>query len=491
MAVSVNYSLLVDPDLIGPWLQQFWATASLQVINDVPHIRAKVAGKKILISEATIRADLLFDDENGVDCFPKQSIGLRSGDIGTGKPVVTKFSCRITPLDSIYVRGGHSIAEEKRHSTSPHLGLQVLQGNAQAVQLKVLLISTYCFSTRYCFLHDASQTLEEMRGLLDIYALNREVRRLKKQTLSQAKQIIKLKAKLKKLSKFVQPVVKHHAFWVESQNLKKQKRRRKKQKKCSFCQNGEIRKNGTLSEEHYVHEEDTAHHFLMIFVEKGCSAVNLIGKKSDEMEGKDPRREWENHSMDGDECLRSAILLGNEDWALLFRHAGEMDDPNITMEEYIQLMADKARGDFETDFPAIVYNDASTSNQNVSSEPTVSIYNAIKSDIDFHISFFDSEDEDYTFIYNKDSSSYKLIPANDLKPEPVNDYVEINIKSCSENIDVKPMDSVICISKDTTPVEFDKNFDTNHDIHRKFSKIKGYFSMIKVVIHKRFHNGMP
>ncbi|GJS11979.1 hypothetical protein Tco_0368775 [Tanacetum coccineum] len=119
-----------------------------------------------------------------------------------------------------------------------------------------------------------------------------------------------------------------------------------------------------------------------------------------------------------------------------------MDDPNITMEEYIQLMADKARGrdhmfnwetatydeeycddlnsftDFETDFPAIVYNDASTSNQNVSSEPTVSIYNAIKSDIDFDIPFSDSEDEDYTFIYNKDLSSYKLVPFNDLKPEP-------------------------------------------------------------------------
>ncbi|GJT07516.1 hypothetical protein Tco_0841978 [Tanacetum coccineum] len=126
-----------------------------------------------------------------------------------------------------------------------------------------------------------------------------------------------------------------------------------------------------------------------------------------------------------------------------------MDDPNITMEEYIQLMADKARGrdqtfnwetatysevycedldsfiDFETDFLPIVYNDASTSNQNISSEPT-------------------------------DSSTYKLIPANDLKPEPVNDYVEINIELFSENIDVKPMDSVICISKDTTHVEFDE-----------------------------------
>ncbi|GJY39454.1 hypothetical protein Tco_0425818 [Tanacetum coccineum] len=80
-----------------------------------------------------------------------------------------------------------------------------------------------------------------------------------------------------------------------------------------------------------------------------------------------------------------------------------MDDPNITMEEYIQLMADKARGrdqtfnwetatygevycedhdsfiDFETDFPAIVYNDASTSNQNVSSKPTevILFYNGL------------------------------------------------------------------------------------------------------------------
>ncbi|GJS04761.1 hypothetical protein Tco_0321269 [Tanacetum coccineum] len=123
----------------------------------------------------------------------------------------------------------------------------------------------------------------------------------------------------------------------------------------------------------------------------------------------------------------------------------EIDDLNIIMEEYIKLMADNARGrdqtfnletatygevycddsdlfiDFETYFLAIVYNDASTSNQNVSSEPTVSIYNAIKSDIDFHISFSDSEDEDYTFIYNKESSAYKLTPINDLKPEPVND----------------------------------------------------------------------
>nr|GFB05968.1 hypothetical protein [Tanacetum cinerariifolium] len=49
-----------------------------------------------------------------------------------------------------------------------------------------------------------------------------------------------------------------------------------------------------------------------------------------------------------------------------------MDDPNITMEEYIRLQAKKAhRRDFEADFPAIVYNDALTPNENVSPKPTI------------------------------------------------------------------------------------------------------------------------
>ncbi|GKA61561.1 retrovirus-related pol polyprotein from transposon TNT 1-94 [Tanacetum coccineum] len=129
---------------------------------------------------------------------------------------------------------------------------------------------------------DASQTSGGDEGLLDIYALNREVKRLKRQTLSQAKQIIKLKAKLKKLSKFVQPVVKHHAFWVERQNLKKQKRRRKKQKKkVSSVKMGRNKDEGTLSEEHNVQEEDTAHPFFDDIVDKDAADLE---RKSDETE---------------------------------------------------------------------------------------------------------------------------------------------------------------------------------------------------------------
>ncbi|GJU22071.1 hypothetical protein Tco_1155413 [Tanacetum coccineum] len=390
---SINYSLLVDPDLIGPWLQQFWATASLRVINDVPHIRAMVAGKKILISEETIRADLLFDDANGVDCFPKQVIwdtlrdigyegnlaqltfskplfspqwkylvhvllhclspkstsweqfgtniasalvGLATnqkfnfslmimngmlGHISNGTPFLMyprfvqlflnkqlegvarpqdfipsvtlpskiftfmrkhspKFSCRITPLTPPMLEVVTALAAEEEHSTSPHSraassardaqgtptqsaaqasisqgtadiqgtdnsqGTATLQGTAasqgtadtqgtaqaqgtdevQGTNTAQGATATPKSPNDYTPT-DASQTSGGDEGLLDLYALNREVRRLKKQTLSQAKQIIKLKTKLKKLSKFVQPVVKHHALWVDSQRHKKRSKK--------------------------------------------------------------------------------------------------------------------------------------------------------------------------------------------------------------------------------------------------------------------------
>ncbi|GJY47965.1 hypothetical protein Tco_0437921 [Tanacetum coccineum] len=126
-----------------------------------------------------------------------------------------------------------------------------------------------------------------------------------------------------------------------------------------------------------------------------------------------------------------------------------MDDPNITMEEYIQLMADKAHKkgqifdwetatygkiyddidlfkDFKGDFPAIVYNDALASDPEDSSEPT-------------------------------------LIFVNDLKANTGNDIDEINVKLPSEDISIKTLDSVINVNVDTYSQEFDKTIETNHD----------------------------
>nr|GEU93686.1 reverse transcriptase domain-containing protein [Tanacetum cinerariifolium] len=102
-----------------------------------------------------------------------------------------------------------------------------------------------------------------------------------------------------------------------------------------------------------------------------------------------------------------------------------MDDPNITIEEYIRLEEEKARRS------AIVFNDTLTSEVALLCEPTVSPLN--NNHIDFRISFDESDDEDYTVIYDKNSFSCKIIYVNDLKTDSEDDNDKVNMPSFSSS----------------------------------------------------------
>ncbi|GKA51217.1 hypothetical protein Tco_0744413 [Tanacetum coccineum] len=167
-----------------------------------------------------------------------------------------------------------TLAAEEAHSTSPHSRAASSPRDAQGTPTQSAAQDS-----------NASQTSGGDEGLLDLYALNREVRRLKKQTISQAKQIRKLKVKLKKLSKVVEPVVKHHAFWVESQNLKKQKRRRKKQrKKVSSVKLGRNKDASNLSEENNDHDQDDHTAFVYEDFDATAFVTPDLERKDDETE---------------------------------------------------------------------------------------------------------------------------------------------------------------------------------------------------------------
>ncbi|GJW84645.1 hypothetical protein Tco_0157790, partial [Tanacetum coccineum] len=127
-----------------------------------------------------------------------------------------------------------ALAAEVAHSESTHSRAVSFPRDAQGTPTQSAAQTSIPQGTAE--VQDASQTSGGDEGLLDIYALNREVRRLKKQTISQAKEIHKLKAKLKKLSKGVKPLVKHHLLWVKSQKLKK--RGTKQKKKVSLVKLG-------------------------------------------------------------------------------------------------------------------------------------------------------------------------------------------------------------------------------------------------------------
>ncbi|GKC90591.1 hypothetical protein Tco_1151240 [Tanacetum coccineum] len=129
-----------------------------------------------------------------------------------------------------------------------------------------------------------------------------------------------------------------------------------------------------------------------------------------------------------------------------------MDNLNITMEEYIRLKEEKARKhgkvfnwetakygkilydedvhdlrSVETEFPAIVFNDNWTSNETLFFKPMVSSFN--NNEIDFRISFDESDDEDYTVVFDKNSFYYKIISTNDLKTDSENDIEKVNVPS--------------------------------------------------------------
>ncbi|GJX68275.1 hypothetical protein Tco_0304002 [Tanacetum coccineum] len=101
-------------------------------------------------------------------------------------------------------------------------------------------------------------------------------------------------------------------------------------------------------------------------------------------------------------------------------HSGvTMDNPNITMEEYTRLEEEKACR------RVIVFNDTLTSDVALSCEPTVSSLN--NNEIDFRISFDESDDEDCMVIFDKKSFSYKIIYVNDLKTDSENDNDKVNM----------------------------------------------------------------
>ncbi|GJR69816.1 hypothetical protein Tco_0015881 [Tanacetum coccineum] len=81
----------------------------------------------------------------------------------------------------------------------------------------------------------------------------------------------------------------------------------------------------------------------------------------------------------------------------------------------------------ETKFPAIVYNDALTSEFELSCEHTASPQHIDKVHWKIEISFSDSNDEDYTVIYDNDTFSYKIFNVNHLKLDMGNGIRQLSI----------------------------------------------------------------
>ncbi|GJU86603.1 hypothetical protein Tco_1294149 [Tanacetum coccineum] len=133
-----------------------------------------------------------------------------------------------------------------------------------------------------------------------------------------------------------------------------------------------------------------------------------------------------------------------------------MDDPNITMEEYIRLEEEKARKhgkvfnwetdkygkiwydedihylrSVETEFPTTAFNDKESSEKALSCEPT----HIDEFDLKNETSLSECDEEEQNVLYFNDLFSFNVNYPNDSKPDKDNDDDKIDIKqSFGDNV---------------------------------------------------------
>ncbi|GKC05024.1 hypothetical protein Tco_0996634 [Tanacetum coccineum] len=70
----ISYALIVNPIVYTSCIEQFWTTAKAKTVNKERQLQALVDGKRIVITESTIRRDLHLEDAEGTECLPNDTI---------------------------------------------------------------------------------------------------------------------------------------------------------------------------------------------------------------------------------------------------------------------------------------------------------------------------------------------------------------------------------------------------------------------------------
>ncbi|GKB02819.1 hypothetical protein Tco_0830908 [Tanacetum coccineum] len=73
-ASSIRYALTVNPTIYTSCIKQLCATAKAKTVNGEVHIQALVDGKKVIVTETSVRRAIQLKDAEGTECLPNATI---------------------------------------------------------------------------------------------------------------------------------------------------------------------------------------------------------------------------------------------------------------------------------------------------------------------------------------------------------------------------------------------------------------------------------
>nr|GEU74475.1 uncharacterized mitochondrial protein AtMg00810-like [Tanacetum cinerariifolium] len=225
---SIFYALTVSLDVCASFIEQFWKTSTFKTINNISQIHAKVAGKLVVTIEASIIGDLLFNDVDGIDCLTNEAIFENLALMDTREILQNLLFKRL----SFLLNG--TVAAEGEDSRTPTES-QPIPSPTQPSRSR---------GDQVNLPHDSpflgGHTSDRVEGSLNLkvlYALytNLSNRVLALETVkdAQAKEILTLKARIKKLEKRCKPSILHHQAWLRSVSLLSKKKKLSKKKSVS------------------------------------------------------------------------------------------------------------------------------------------------------------------------------------------------------------------------------------------------------------------
>ncbi|GJY14278.1 hypothetical protein Tco_0383587 [Tanacetum coccineum] len=73
-ANPIKYALTVNPTIYTLCIKQFWATAKVKTVNGEVQLQALVDGKKLIITETSVRRNLQLEDAEGMNVYANADI---------------------------------------------------------------------------------------------------------------------------------------------------------------------------------------------------------------------------------------------------------------------------------------------------------------------------------------------------------------------------------------------------------------------------------
>ncbi|GJW59740.1 hypothetical protein Tco_0109075 [Tanacetum coccineum] len=216
---SIYYSLTVSPTVSTSLIEQFWNTTTSKIVNEVSYIKAKVAGKTGMIRNLDAKKRFLMYPRFVQVFLNNQLSNLPAALDNLPIPVLTK-----KVFTNMAQQGLHFLG----HVTPlfPNMLAQVVvdEGEDPRINLKGTSRSQ---GDHVQIPHDSplsgDHTSDKAEGGLNLDKLHVLCTNLSNRILAletskdtQAAEILKLKARIKKLEKKCKPSISHHKAWVRS-----------------------------------------------------------------------------------------------------------------------------------------------------------------------------------------------------------------------------------------------------------------------------------